>query len=66
MIRAGDADATASNLGKLRNRSGNYPGSEWYQDSYDNLVKVGEATPVDRAPGAEQPGLLRRLWRSVF
>ncbi len=29
VIRAGDVDATASNLGQLRNRSGSFPASEW-------------------------------------
>lgn len=44
----------------------NYPGSSWYSDSYDNLVAAGAATPDASAPRPEQPGMLRRMWRSVF
>lgn len=44
----------------------NYPGSEWYSDSYDQLVGAGEvADDGTRAP-QEKPGMLRRIWRSVF
>jgi outer membrane protein assembly factor BamD len=51
----------------------NYPGSPWYESSYDDLVKVGQAKPVptaaagegDAAP-AERPGFFRQLWNSVF
>jgi outer membrane protein assembly factor BamD len=51
----------------------NYPGSPWYESSYDDLVKVGQAKPVptaaagegDAAP-AETPGFFGKLWNSVF
>jgi hypothetical protein len=29
VVQVGDPDATTSNIGKVRNRSGEYPGSEW-------------------------------------
>ena len=44
----------------------NYPGSEWYADSYDHLVGAGAAAPDGARTPQEQPGMLRRLWRSVF
>ncbi len=44
----------------------NYPGSSWYSNSYDNLVAAGAASANgDRTP-REQPGMLQRMWRSVF
>ena len=44
----------------------NYPGSSWYSASYGNLVGAGVAAPDgDRTP-REQPGMLQRMWRSVF
>lgn len=44
----------------------NYPGSEWYRDSYDNLAGAGEVAADGASTPREQPGLLRRMWRSVF
>jgi len=44
----------------------NYPGSDWYSDSYANLVAAGEVPADGATPRQEQPGLLRRMWRSVF
>jgi outer membrane protein assembly factor BamD len=44
----------------------NYPGSEWYSDSYANLVTAGEAAPNGDRPIREEPGMLQRMWRSVF
>jgi outer membrane protein assembly factor BamD len=44
----------------------NYPGSSWYADSYDNLVAAGAAPPDGARQSPEQPGMLGRLWRSVF
>ncbi len=38
----------------------NYPGSEWYMDSYALLEGK------DVRPPSEQPGLLSRAWNSVF
>lgn len=41
----------------------NYPGSEWYEDSYEQLVDDG----VVRSPRpGDQPGMLTRAWRSIF
>jgi outer membrane protein assembly factor BamD len=54
-----EARKTASVLGY------NYPGSEWYEDSYTNLVRDGVPVP----PGEEAPherGFLSRAWHSVF
>ena len=45
----------------------NYPGSEWYGDSYDQLVGTGQiADAGGRPPPTERPGFLARAWRSVF
>jgi outer membrane protein assembly factor BamD len=44
----------------------NYPGSEWYSASYDDLVGAGEASADGTAPPPDRPGMLRRMWRSVF
>ena len=54
------ARKTASVLGH------NYPGSPWYADSYDHLVGAGAVASDGPRTPAEQPGLLRRMWRSVF
>jgi outer membrane protein assembly factor BamD len=61
-----EARKTAAVLGH------NYPGSPWYEDSYDQLVSVGEVT--DQRDGrttasgqpVERPGFFSRLWHSVF
>ncbi|MBE9604923.1 outer membrane protein assembly factor BamD [Acetobacteraceae bacterium H6797] len=50
-----EAKRTASVLGH------NYPGSEWYQDSYNLLVENGQA-PRDE----NSPGFFGRMWNSVF
>jgi len=50
----------------------NYPGSPWYEDSYNQLVAVGEVTDqrdrtVDEdGQPVEQPGFFSRIWHSVF
>jgi outer membrane protein assembly factor BamD len=49
-----EARKTASVLGH------NYPGSPWYQDSYALLVQGAE--PAD----SEKPGMISRVWNSVF
>jgi outer membrane protein assembly factor BamD len=49
-----EAARTASVLGH------NFPGSDWYRDSYALL------TPGVAPSDAERPGLLRRAWGSVF
>ena len=48
-----EARRTASVLGH------NFPGNEWYRDSYGLLVEGG-------VPGAERPGILRRSLAWVF
>jgi outer membrane protein assembly factor BamD len=42
----------------------NYPGSEWYEESYADLVSDGQVKPAGAAPA--QPGLFTRAWRSIF
>jgi len=54
-----EAKRTAAVLGY------NYPGSEWYSDSYKDLAQIGEAPPAPGVSG-ERPGMLRRMWQSVF
>jgi outer membrane protein assembly factor BamD len=48
-----EAQRTAAVLGH------NYPGSEWYSDSY-SLVETGKLPP-----GTNRPGLMRRVWDTV-
>jgi outer membrane protein assembly factor BamD len=48
-----EAQRTAAVLGY------NYPGSEWYADSY-SLVETGKLPP-----GSYKPGVLRRIWDTV-
>lgn len=48
-----EAQRTAAVLGH------NYPGSEWYADSY-SLVETGKLPP-----GTERPSVLRRVWETV-
>ena len=56
------ARKTASVLGY------NYPGSEWYNASYAQLVDDGVAKPADKASGGdtERPGFMSRAWHAVF
>ena len=44
----------------------NYPGSEWYQDSYANLAQDGVIRREDRLPDAPRPGFLSRAWNAIF
>jgi outer membrane protein assembly factor BamD len=57
-----EARKTASVLGY------NYPGSQWYEDSYTQLVDDGVArsgsTPTPNAPA--QRGFFSRAWHAVF
>ncbi|HVZ07716.1 outer membrane protein assembly factor BamD [Rhodopila sp.] len=44
----------------------NYPGSDWYRDSYNQLVRDGVATG-NEIPEEERPkGFFTRMWDSVF
>jgi hypothetical protein len=45
----------------------NYPGSEWYQSAWNDLVSVGAAkgAPVGNVV-EEQPGFFTRAWGWVF
>jgi len=42
----------------------NYPGSEWYQDSYELLTREGITLEVD--PEREDPSYFERAWRRLF
>ncbi|WP_138511537.1 outer membrane protein assembly factor BamD [Maricaulis alexandrii] len=42
----------------------NFPGSEWYQDSYDLLSREGIA--IDEAIEQEDPSYFDRAWRRIF
>jgi outer membrane protein assembly factor BamD len=47
----------------------NYPGSQWYEHSYDDLVATGNATdqrgPATASDGSTQrPGFFARVWQS--
>jgi len=50
----------------------NYPGSPWYEDSYDQLVSVGAVadqrsrTVDEDGEPATRPGFFSRMWHSVF
>lgn len=46
----------------------NYPGSEWYDASYSQLVDSGIASPAGRSPSQEpeRRGFLSRTWHAVF
>jgi outer membrane protein assembly factor BamD len=46
----------------------NYPGNEWYIDTYAQLVDVGVARPADKSQPGEhkQPGFFSRVWHAVF
>jgi outer membrane protein assembly factor BamD len=42
----------------------NYPGSRWYEDSYNDLV--GEGVVKDETPVAQRPGFFARTLGSIF
>nr|WP_294505802.1 outer membrane protein assembly factor BamD [uncultured Rhodopila sp.] len=45
----------------------NYPGSVWYDDSYNQLLADGVAHPDGKAgPGDSGPGFFSRTWHAVF
>jgi outer membrane protein assembly factor BamD len=45
----------------------NYPGSQWYEDSYNQLVADGQVKGVNGKPvEAERPGLFSRTLGSIF
>jgi len=53
-----EARRTASVLGY------NYPGSPWYEDSYNQLVADGLVK--DQTPPSQRPGFISRTWNSIF
>jgi outer membrane protein assembly factor BamD len=54
------ARKTASVLGY------NYPGSEWYEDSYNNLFDSGLVQQAGPPRPQDQRGVFSRAWHSVF
>lgn len=54
-----EAKRTAAVLGY------NYPGSEWYSDTYRNLAQDGISASKDQ-PQPEEPGFMSRMWHAVF
>ena len=54
-----EARRTASVLGY------NYPGSEWYQDSWNALVQDHDTTGSE-VQNSDQPGMVSRAWHSLF
>jgi len=55
-----EAKRTASVLGY------NYPGNEWYQDSYNQLVNDGLVADGQVVPTQQKPGFFRRTMNSLF
>lgn len=55
-----EARKTAAVLGH------NYPGSEWYSDSYANLVGERITTAGDEVPPPPERGFIGRAWHSIF
>ena len=55
-----EARKTAAVLGH------NYPGSEWYSDSYANLVGERVTTSADELPRPPERGFMSRAWHSIF
>ena len=55
-----EARKTAAVLGH------NYPGSDWYSDSYADLVGDRAIAQSDEAPEAPPPGFFSRAWHSIF
>lgn len=55
-----EARRTASVLGY------NYPGSGWYEDSYNDLVRDGLAKGGERPPAGSGPGFFSRAWHAIF
>ncbi|MSP31081.1 MAG: outer membrane protein assembly factor BamD [Acetobacteraceae bacterium] len=43
----------------------NYPGNEWYAESYNQMLEAGEVRPVEGVAPAK-PGFLSRTFRSIF
>jgi outer membrane protein assembly factor BamD len=43
----------------------NYPGSPWYEDSYNDLIDTG-VVHADRTQSAEQPGIISRTFGWLF
>ena len=44
----------------------NDPGSEWYQESYDQLAAAGEVSSGLPVPSKESGGFLSRAWHTLF
>lgn len=44
----------------------NYPGNEWYEDSYNELVDSGVVQAGERTRPKERPGFFMRAWDTIF
>ncbi len=44
----------------------NYPGSEWYMDSYNQLLEAGEVRNAEGAQPPPKPGFFSRNFGSIF
>jgi outer membrane protein assembly factor BamD len=44
----------------------NYPGSQWYEDSYNNLFDTGLVQQAGPPHQADQRGFISRAWNSIF
>ena len=55
-----DAQRNAAVLGY------NYPGSDWYADTYEQLASAGLVQSTATRPAGERPGFFRRAWNSIF
>jgi hypothetical protein len=44
----------------------NYPGSEWYEDSYNNLFDSGLVQQAGPPRKPDNRGFFARAWNSIF
>ncbi len=45
----------------------NYPGNEWYADSYNQMLLAADARPIEgMSPPPAKPGFLTRILNSIF
>ena len=44
----------------------NYPGNEWYEDSYNQLLDDGLLKTGERTKPRNQPGFFSRAWDTIF
>ena len=44
----------------------NYPGSNWYQESYARLAEVGQVPDAPTALKTSRPGFFGRIFNAIF